>query len=29
VGRMADLGGTARIDSAPGLGTEVTLSWSD
>ncbi|MFT4109931.1 sensor histidine kinase [Propionicimonas sp.] len=29
VGRMTDLGGCARIDSAPGLGTEVVLAWSD
>lgn len=29
VGRMTDLGGSARIDSAPGLGTEVVLAWSD
>jgi signal transduction histidine kinase len=28
VGRMSDLGGTARIDSAPGLGTEVVLAWT-
>lgn len=29
VGRMADLGGSARVDSTLGLGTEVTLSWSE
>jgi hypothetical protein len=29
MGRMTDLGGSARIDSAPGIGTEVVLAWSD
>jgi two-component sensor histidine kinase len=28
VGRMGDLGGSARIDSAPGVGTEVVLAWT-
>lgn len=28
VGRMADLGGTARIESTPGVGTEVVLTWT-
>lgn len=27
IDRMADLGGSARIDSAPGRGTEVVLTW--
>lgn len=27
LGRMADLGGSARIDSVPGRGTEVILTW--
>lgn len=27
VDRMADLGGSARIDSAPGRGTQVVLAW--
>ena len=27
--RMHDVGGTARIDAAPGAGTTVTLTWTD
>ncbi|WKR23269.1 sensor histidine kinase [Actinomyces israelii] len=29
VARMHDVGGTARIDAAPGAGTTVTLTWTD
>lgn len=29
VGRMESVGGTAKIDSRPGVGTRVTLVWED